>query len=478
MQARRHEGRAHVPRKTPLDFRKPYVYTAPQFRELHNCRDSEMPFSANQILIPARPVPGDDLDKISSTVSGEVSSKLGALIKDEYKHSRPVALEFKKAAKLKDSKKLKGKTGLKYSITVDSKAKNILLNVGEGSKMLEEISLLKLDELVQGAVVVNLDKGDSIIDRASDKQAKKFNGSGASAQDEKVKLKGINLKKKIVLCGHGGGSDVSGDQVYTADEFGGRSADEIVKFLVKQGLDSGYQGTIYLSGCHTAAGFNDPKSFAAKVHAALASKGYKSLSVAGTPGLAYTKNSGDKGSVPAVLEQQLDKTLKEVEAAITKLQGLVKQGNDELQNALDEDKALAVRVKHTEELLDGLPPEVLPKLNAQLLDPLVRGRATLAKVIEQMRNANKTLEGGLKSEQDYLKKLKALQKDKDKLASGKIDEDELWNRQKEKAAVEEWWGHFGPAKATKVKVQSDTSKLGSLFDQVKSKLGGKSKSKG
>ncbi|RZJ10544.1 MAG: hypothetical protein EOP39_08555 [Rubrivivax sp.] len=436
-----------------------------------------MPFTANQILIPARPVPDDDLEKIGSTVAGEVATKLGALLKQAYNHTRPVAMEFKKAAKLKDSKKLKGKTGLKYTITVDSKAKSILLKVGEGSKMLEEVVLYAKLEDLGGAVVVNLDKGDPTIDRASDKQAKKFNGATATAKDEDVKLKGINLKKKIVLCGHGGGPDVSGDKVYTANEFGSKSADEIVKFLIKQGLDSKYEGTIYLSGCHTAAGFKDPKSFAATVHKALAGKGYKSLSVAGTPGLAYTKESGDKGSVPAVLEEQLNKTIKEVDASITKYEALVKQAASELKSALDEDKVLEDQVKSTEQLLDGLPPEALPKLQAQLLDPVVRGRQTLAKVITDMRKANKTLEAGLKSEQDYMKKLKDLKRDKKKMADGKIDDDELWERQKNKAAVEEWWGHFGPAKATKVKLKADTGKLASLFAQVKAKLGTKSKSK-
>src|SRR5690606_4807427 len=150
--------------------------------------------------------------------------------------------------------------------------------------------------------------------------------------------------------GHGGGPDVSGDQVYTADEFGNRSADDIVKFLIKQGLDPKYQGTIYLSGCHTAAGFNDPKSYAAKVHSALAAKGYKLLTVAGTPGVAWTEGSGDKGAVPAVLEEQLAKTLKQVQATVTKFEGLVKQSHDELKDALDQSSALEARIKSVKEL--------------------------------------------------------------------------------------------------------------------------------
>ena len=230
-----------------------------------------MAFAAGQLLVKSTAIDGDNLENISR-IKGEVAGKLGKLLVDEYKADK-VVLNFKDAEKLKASKKVVGKTALTYTIEVDGKAKAIELCLQSAKKEIARVEILGgLDKLDEGATVVNLAKGDDTIDRASDKQAKKFNGPGANSDDETGKLKGLNLKKKIVLCGHGGGPDVAGDEQYTASEFGGKSADEIVKFLIKKGLSSGYSGTIYLSGCHTAAGYGDPKSFASKVHSTFASR--------------------------------------------------------------------------------------------------------------------------------------------------------------------------------------------------------------
>jgi hypothetical protein len=67
-----------------------------------------MPFSANEVLIaPADLKSPNDIN----THAGTVANKLGAKCKDMYKDTRPLALTFPRAEKLK-SKKLMGKAGL------------------------------------------------------------------------------------------------------------------------------------------------------------------------------------------------------------------------------------------------------------------------------------------------------------------------------------------------------------------------------
>ena len=428
-----------------------------------------MPFAKGAVVLKAKEIPNDDLGKIAS-IKGEISTRLGKLLVDEYKADK-VPLSYKDAEKLKDNKKLTGKTGLTYTVEVDGKGKMLELCIQSAKKEVIRVTLLDgLDKLDKGATVVNMDKGDSTIDRASDKQAKKFNGSGASADDETGKLKGLNLKKKIVLCGHGGGADVSGDQTYTASEFGGKSVDEIVKFLIKKGLSSGYSGTIYLSGCHTAAGYGDPKSFAAKVHSTFAAKGYKSLSVAGTPGVAYTKDSGDKGAVPAAVMENLEKSLVKSKKLVKQLEDALKAGKADQVKVEAQVSLLETQYVEMRKLVLDMPPEAHDTLEDKLMKPLKKSRDDLVPALKEMLQSNKTLEGAIKSEKAYLKQLEDAKKNKDKHDAGKIDFNEWFQRSVAEYNVDEWWGVFGPAKATSAKVKKDSEKIGSLFDQFKAKF--------
>lgn len=428
-----------------------------------------MPFAKGSVVLKAKEVPGDDLAKLA-TLKGEIAGKLGKLLVEEYKADK-VALIFKDAEKLKDNKKLTGKKGLTYTVEVDDKGKKLELCIQVAKKETVRVTLLEgLDKLDQGATVVNMDKGDATIDKASDKQAKKFEGASATAKDETSALKGLNTKKKIVLCGHGGGADVSGDQQYTASEFGGKSADEIVKFLIKKGLSSGYSGTIYLSGCHTAAGYGDPKSFASKVHSTFASKGYKSLSVAGTPGEAWTKDSGGKGAIPSAVSEDLAKTIKKVEKLLDTLTKALDSGEKDLVKVEAQVKQLETEYTGMRDLILDMPPEAHDMLETKLLNPLKKSRDELVPALLRMQQSNKTLTGAIKSEKAYLTKLETLAKEKKKLQEGTIEMSDYQRKEEELFTVEDWWGTFGPAKATSAKVKKDSDKIGGLFSQFKAKF--------
>lgn len=429
-----------------------------------------MAFANGSVVLKAKEIPNDDLGKIASSIKGEISTRLGKMLVDEY-HADKVVLIFKDAEKLKDNKKLTGKKALTYTVEVDDKGKKLDLCIQVAKKETVRVTLLEgLDKLDKGATVVNTDKGDPTIDRASDKQAKKFNGPGAEASDEDGKLKGLNTKKKIVLCGHGGGPDVSGDQTYTASEFGGKSSDEIVKFLIKKGLSPKYDGTIYLSGCHTAAGFNNPKSFAANVHATFAAKGYKLLSVAGTPGTATTTDEGDKTATPAVLRATLEKTLTRSRKLLSNLEDALKKGKEDQAKTEAQVKALEDEYVAMREMLKDFPPEAMSLLEDKLLVPLKKSRDELTPALKEMMQSNKTLEGAVKSEQAYVKKLEDGMKDKSDYLTGKIEYGDFTQASRDRFSVEDWWGVFGPAKATSAKVKKDSEKIGGLFGQFKAKF--------
>ena len=428
-----------------------------------------MPFAKGQVLVKATAIANDDLGTLPS-IKGDIAGKVGKMMVDEYKADKVVFL-YKDAEKLKANKKVVGKKGLTYTVEVNSKATDIEFCVHSSGKEIARATLYSgLDKLDKGAVVVNMDKGDGTIDKASSKQAKKFNGKDAEASDETVKLKGINAKKKIVLCGHGGGPDVQGDELYKASQFGGKSVDEIVKFLIKQGLSSSYSGTIYLSGCHTAAGYGDPKSFAAKVHSTFASKGYKSLSVAGTPGEAWTKESGDKGAIPSAVSEDLAKSIDKSKKMIVKLEQSLKEGKSDLKAVETQAKNLEDEYVDMRKMILDFPSEAHDLLEKKLLEPLAKSRNELAPAQKEMMQSNKSLEGAIKSEQTYLTKMENLMKDKKRMLAGEISMADYNRKEEEHFTVEDWWGVFGPAKATSVKVKKDSGKIGTLFGQFKTKF--------
>lgn len=434
-----------------------------------------MAFSAGQLLVKSTVIDGDNLDNISR-IKGEVAGKLGRLLVDEYKADK-VVLNFKDAEKLKSNKKVVGKTGLTYTIVVDDKAKAIELCLQSAKKEIARVEILGgLDSLDTGATVVNLQDGDKTIDPASKKQAVKFNGIGSEALTRKSDLSGINTKKKIVLCGHGGGkADVKGDKMYTAKEFGGSSASDIIKFLIKEGLSPDYSGTIYLSGCHTAAGYGDPKSFASKVHSGFASKGYKSLSVAGTPGEAWTTESGDKGAIPSNVSEDLSRTIRKVEGTIGKLEKAMQAGVKDQKEAETQLKLLVSQIKENSDLILLMPVENQAIMTVKMLNPIQANREKVENALQEMVQSNESLIKAYNSENAYLTKLKRLMASKKKLEEGAITQQDYNRKEEELFTVENWWGVFGPAKATVLQAKEGAKKSESLFQQFKNKFGKKEK---
>jgi len=175
--------------------------------------------------------------------------------------------------------------------------------------------------------VVNLQAGDSIIDRAALNQAKKFD---TTVQEPDNADFGDITTGNVILAAHGGRKEINGTIIGVG--LGKRSAAEIVDLLTtgdkKKRLHPEFSGTVWLSGCFTASGGIAPpgvdydyESFARSVWELLKSKGYKKVTVKGQPGIARTDSEGEKSSVTPTGQKDYDRLKKELATLQKNLDG-------------------------------------------------------------------------------------------------------------------------------------------------------------
>ncbi len=162
-------------------------------------------------------------------------------------------------------------------------------------------------------VVVNLQPGDKVIDRAASNQGKKFNTPVVEKDD--ADFSGITTGT-VILAAHGSRVEVSGRTLGT--KLGKKTPNEILELLTentdpKKNLSPAFKGTVLLSGCFTAAGGIAPPgedydydTFAGKVWTLLKNKGFKQIQVQGMPGQARTDAEGNKSSVTPTGQKTYD----------------------------------------------------------------------------------------------------------------------------------------------------------------------------
>jgi hypothetical protein len=214
----------------------------------------------------------------------------------------------------------------KHAETLSALTKFPNLIVKEREEVVKQV-----DALAAKGVVVNMDVGDSIIDKAV-KDIYKKRGMEEDARllrpgeratvgkhsqkttEDKADFSKVN-DAPIVLLAHGEpafGKIPSGAQ-QTAKRFADKKPAEIVSFLTKT-LPKHYAGQVYLDGCYTAAG-NSPQNFAKQVYDGLVKKGYLYLQVKGNLGVACTTSSGKELVSHAQVDNERNKLKKEIAAA-------------------------------------------------------------------------------------------------------------------------------------------------------------------
>jgi hypothetical protein len=155
---------------------------------------------------------------------------------------------------------------------------------------------------------------------------------------------------------------------------------------------------------------------------------------------------------------------------IDKLEAALKSGEDELGIAENQMKLLEMQYESVRELILDVPPEARDTLEEKLLAPIKKNRDALVPAVQEMRKANKTLEGAIRSEKAYFADVDKLMKEKKKLEDGTITEADYNRKEEELFTVEDWWGHFGPAKATTAKVKKSGDGFGKLITAFKAKF--------
>lgn len=152
---------------------------------------------------------------------------------------------------------------------------------------------LKAKLAKSSSAVVNMDRGDKTIDKASDAKGDKL--KARVQEDDDTDFGGIT--GNVLLCAHGTPKTKPGRVIGT--ELAGKKPSQICDLLTKnkdkkKNLAKDFSGKITLSGCFTASGGpekdkqDDP--FAKKVWDEMKKRGYKKLSVEGMPGPSWTAN--------------------------------------------------------------------------------------------------------------------------------------------------------------------------------------------
>ncbi len=178
----------------------------------------------------------------------------------------------------------------------------------------------------QANSVVNLQTGDKVIDKAAKAQAKKFGTTVEEPDDAEF---GDLTTGYVILAAHGSRLEVNGTIIGT--KLGKRTPQQIVDLLTsgdkKKRLSKDFSGTVWLSGCFTAAGGIAPpgsdydyESFARSVWELLKKQGYKNASVKGQPGTAYTDSEGEKSSTTPTGQKDNDKIKKQLAQIQTQLE--------------------------------------------------------------------------------------------------------------------------------------------------------------
>jgi hypothetical protein len=225
----------------------------------------------------------------------------------------------------------------------------------------------------EAGMVVNLDKGDKVIDRAAKDMGKAMNTKAVT--EKEAKFAGISGSTPIVLLAHGDEDKTASGQIYGKD-FAGKQPADIVKLLLdnrdeKKRLSPEYSGTIYLDGCFTAQG-GAMQNYTKQVWDLLKARGVKNVKVKGNLGLAATTSKGDEIITTTEAENQAKKLGTQADAAFgkaiakqdAKLEEIWKakyaKKNDEKGYLADPD------VKNLHAEMDGIRKTYAAKLEAEL----------------------------------------------------------------------------------------------------------------
>ncbi len=158
--------------------------------------------------------------------------------------------------------------------------------------LFKDYTTMREKQKTQSAMVVNVQKGDKVIDDSSERMAKAKGTTVVNAQD--ADFSGLDGSTPIILLAHGS-EDKSSSGTVWGQKFAGVSPKGIVDYLIsgekKSRLSKSYAGTVYLDGCFTAQ-VGGMDNYTKQVWEGLKAAGLKDVKVKGNLGAAVTLGDG------------------------------------------------------------------------------------------------------------------------------------------------------------------------------------------
>ncbi|WP_171175040.1 hypothetical protein [Ruegeria sp. HKCCD8929] len=261
--------------------------------------------------------------------SGHLSATITGLLPPSKEGAAPVNFD-KTIVIRKDWTKLEAELASEENVVVNMTKKNMSIIEDALAKLVKkhdgDMKKVTKDK-VYAALLAKFKGGDDVINRAAEKQAKKFKTTAVDTDQADF---GNITTGTVVLAAHG--SRVKESGITLGTKLGKKTPEQIVALLTEQtdkkkNLSKDFKGTVLLSGCFTAAGGIAPPgsnydydTFAGKVWRLLKAKGIK-CKVSGMPGQARTGDDGNKSSVKPTEQDEYDalkKEFKELQAKLKK----------------------------------------------------------------------------------------------------------------------------------------------------------------
>lgn len=358
----------------------------------------------------------------AEALKGQVAATLGQLLQARYQWSRPVVLEGRAFDRLMAQAAKHPEAALSWQLRVDAQGRRVELALHRDQKpdAFASAPVLDLRRITSGAMLLRLDTADD-TGPEHERLSERFNAVSlqkgglrvplqqGDALEKQQPLKDLHLRQPLVLVGHGSVENpLPKGHVFRVDHMGNASAKEIAHRLIAQGLDKRYEGTIHLTACHSGSGFNGPGGLADELRTLLADHGYERLSVAGLPGRAWIDEGGH-------VFANVDAVVSDTPSTIERTRRLV----DRLKTARKEASDVA-RTQGGEVSKGGKAQNE----ETRLLTRLIR------------------------QEQDYLQQLKQINTERRDVNRGKRELNETALEHAKAHGVREWWGVYGPRKAT------------------------------
>lgn len=236
---------------------------------------------------------GGASERAAAAIQAETAQRLGAVLLQRFDWTRPITLEPEPFKALAQALAQPSLTGRSWSLRAMSDRGDVqlVLHGLTGERSLGTV--LKAGAHAQGVAIFRPRPDDNLA-CAAQQLAMRHNGSArlddrfmlpASMSTARFgqRLAALDRDGRMIVHGHGAMEQNNGKVVAV----GGKSAGQLAKELIAEGLPKDFKGTIFLDACGSLADAAGADGYAVRLRAELAAKGFDGVSVATRPGVMW-----------------------------------------------------------------------------------------------------------------------------------------------------------------------------------------------